>query len=130
MRRRSGGLGSGWLWRVGVLLLGAALAQSGCKGGTGRAPPAGPPPTDVAPAMTAIVADFRGVMTLLADEPGADDPATTVAWLLAGDQHDRLEALGARVAGDAAAAAAFLDQLEGAPAYHDADKLAFRDLLA
>ena len=32
--------------------------------------------------MTAIVADFRGVIVLLADEPAADDPATTVAWLL------------------------------------------------
>ncbi len=80
--------------------------------------------------MAAIVADFRGVIALLADEPGTDDPATTVAWLVAGQQHDRLEALGARVAADPAATAAFLDQLEGAPAFHDADKLAFRDLLA
>jgi peptidoglycan/xylan/chitin deacetylase (PgdA/CDA1 family)/uncharacterized caspase-like protein len=108
----------------------ALLLLSACKGSSGPAPAAAPQPPDVAPAMTAIVADFRGVIALLADEPGAEDPATTVAWLLVGVEHDRLEALGARVAGDAAASAAFLDQLEAAPAYHDADKLVFRDLLA
>ena len=114
-----------WLW-AGMLL---GVVASGCKHAATPPPPA-PPVTDVAPAMAAIVADFRGMIALLADEPGTDDPAATVAWLLAGQQHDRLEELGARISADPAAAAAFLDQLEGAPAFHDADKLAFRDLLA
>jgi len=117
-------------------LLGAWLfSLSGCKGGSGSAPPSAPPPAaDAGPAMatamTAIVADFRGVVALLADEPGAEDPAITVAWLLAGAEHDRLEALGARIVAEPAAATAFLEQLETAPAFHDADKLVFRDLLS
>jgi peptidoglycan/xylan/chitin deacetylase (PgdA/CDA1 family)/uncharacterized caspase-like protein len=120
--------------RPSVLTGALLLLLSGCKGGAGSAPVAAPPVADVGPAvaaaMVAIVADFRGVIALLADEPGPDAPATTVAWLLAGDQHDRLEALGARVSAEPAVAAAFLDQLETAPAFHDADKLAFRDLLS
>ncbi len=116
-------------------LLGASLLLAACKAGSGPAPapataPPAPPATDVASAMDAIVADFRGVIALLADEPGAGDPATTVAWLIAGDQHERLEALSARVVAEPAAATAFLDRLEAAPAFHDADKLAFRDLLS
>lgn len=122
-------------FRSSALLVASLLLLAGCKGvGAGSAPPAAPPAADVGPAvataMTAIVADFRGVIALLADEPGSDAPATTVAWLVAGDQHDRLEALGARVSAEPAVASAFLDQLETAPAFHDADKLAFRDLLS
>ena len=117
------------LWRC----LWAAAVLVGCKNASAPPqppPPAPPPAAEVAAAMAAIVGDFRGVIGLLADEPGVDDRATIVAWLLAEQEHDRLEAFGARVTADAGVTAAFLAELEGAPALHDADKLAFRDLLS
>jgi peptidoglycan/xylan/chitin deacetylase (PgdA/CDA1 family)/Flp pilus assembly protein TadD len=83
----------------------------------------------VATDVSAIVADFRGVVALVADEAGADDRAVTVARLLFQDSHERLDALAARAAADPAVATALLDQLESDASLHDADKLAFRDLL-
>jgi peptidoglycan/xylan/chitin deacetylase (PgdA/CDA1 family)/uncharacterized caspase-like protein/Flp pilus assembly protein TadD len=115
--------------RVG-LCLAVVLISAACKRDAAprRAAPA-PPATDVAPAMDAVVTDFRGIVALLAGDSEPGDRQTTVAWLLAEANRDRLDALAARMAADPAAAAAFLDKLEGDASLHDADKLAFRDQL-
>ncbi|HEX3903461.1 MAG TPA: polysaccharide deacetylase family protein [Polyangia bacterium] len=116
---------------VGLLLV-------ACKGPAHPPPlaPAGPAVASVAvasvavvPTMDAVVTDFRGVIALLAGDTEPGDKATTVAWLLAEANDERLAALGPRLAGDPAAEAAFLDKLEGDAMLHDADKLAFRDQL-
>ncbi|HLK91427.1 MAG TPA: polysaccharide deacetylase family protein [Polyangia bacterium] len=119
---------------AGLCLLAAVAAapSAGCKRGAAPVPlaPSVPrPATDVAPAMDAVVTDFRGIVALLAGDPEPGDRQTTVAWLLAEANRDRLDALAARMAADPTAAAAFLDKLEGDAALHDADKLAFRDQL-
>jgi len=88
------------------------------------------PPIDVAATMHAMVGDFRGVVALLADEPADDDKATMVARMLFQQGHERGDALAERLATDAAARATFLDRLENDATFRDADKLAFRDLLA
>ena len=88
------------------------------------------PPIDVTATMHAMVGDFRGVVALLADEPADDDKATMVARMLFQQGHERGDALAERLATDAAARTTFLDRLENDSTFRDADKLAFRDLLA
>jgi peptidoglycan/xylan/chitin deacetylase (PgdA/CDA1 family)/uncharacterized caspase-like protein/predicted TPR repeat methyltransferase len=108
-----------------LALLSGFAVVAGCK--QPSAPRA--PRVDVAAAMQAAVADFRGVIALLADEPAADDKATLAAWLLFQQNEERLAALHDALAADEPARGAFLDKLESDPALRDADKLAFRDLL-
>ena len=120
--------------RLARLPIIAGLLLVACKG-PAHPPPLAPavaavPAVAVAPTMDAVVTDFRGVIALLAGDTEPGDQATTVAWLLAEANHDRLDELGARMAVDPAAEAAFLDKLESDAALHDADKLAFRDQLA
>jgi peptidoglycan/xylan/chitin deacetylase (PgdA/CDA1 family)/uncharacterized caspase-like protein/Flp pilus assembly protein TadD len=103
----------------------ALLSLVGCK--QGAAPRASR--VDVGAAMQAVVADYRGVIALLADEPAADDKATLAAWLLFQANEERLASLGGALAADEPARTAFLDELESDPALRDADKLAFRELL-
>ena len=105
-------------------LLLAVLVSLACR----RAPVA--PPIDVTATMHAMVGDFRGVVALLADEPADDDKATMVARMLFQQSHERGDALAERLATDAAARTTFLDRLESDATFRDADKLAFRDLLA
>ena len=81
-------------------------------------------------AMQAVVADFRGVIVLLADEPAPEDRATLVAWLLFHDSQERLAALRDAAAAEESVRSTFLDRLESDPGLRDADKLAFRDVLA
>ena len=102
------------------------VLAAGCK----RGPAARPPSVDVAATMQAVVTDFRGVIALLADEPAPEDKATLVAWLLFQQNEERLAALAGAVTADETARSAFLDRLESDPALRDADKLAFRDVLA
>ena len=80
--------------------------------------------------MYAMVDDFRGIVTLIADESTEDDRATMIARILFQQSHERGDALAERLATDAAARTTFLDKLESDPTFRDADKLAFRDLLA
>jgi peptidoglycan/xylan/chitin deacetylase (PgdA/CDA1 family)/uncharacterized caspase-like protein len=80
--------------------------------------------------VAAAVADFRGIVALLADEPAEDDRALTVARLLARDEQEKLDAIGERAAADPSATSALLDVLEKSADLHDADKLPFRDTLA
>ncbi len=91
--------------------------------------PAPPAPVDVVATMDAVVADYRGTIALLAGDSEPGDKATTVAWLLAEANHDRLDTLAARMASDPATQVRFLDKLENDATLHDADKLAFRDQL-
>jgi peptidoglycan/xylan/chitin deacetylase (PgdA/CDA1 family)/uncharacterized caspase-like protein/TolA-binding protein len=115
-------------WTLIGLSLCATFAFGACKrGGPPTAPAAAA--VDVAPVMDAVVTDFRGIVALLAGDTEPGDQPTTVAWLLAEANRDRLDGLAARLAGDPAAEAAFLDKLERDGALHDADKLAFRDQL-
>ena len=109
----------------------AGLVLVACKVGVGVVPPAPPvlAPVDVVATMDAVVADFRGTIALLAGDTEPGDKATTVAWLLAEANHDRLDALAARMASDPATQGRFLDKLENDATLHDADKLAFRDQL-
>lgn len=107
----------------------AILISTGCKRGVRPQPAPSRAAAEVASAMDAVVTDFRGIVALLAGDTEPGDRQTTVAWLLAEANHDRLDALAARMAAEPAAAAAFLDKLEGDAALHDADKLAFRDQL-
>jgi peptidoglycan/xylan/chitin deacetylase (PgdA/CDA1 family)/uncharacterized caspase-like protein len=116
---------------LGLCLL-VILTTTGCKQST-RTPSAAPDASrtaaEVASAMDAVVTDFRGVVALLAGETEPGDRQTTVAWLLAESNRDRLDALAAKMAAEPAAATTFLDKLERDAALHDADKLAFRDQL-
>jgi peptidoglycan/xylan/chitin deacetylase (PgdA/CDA1 family)/uncharacterized caspase-like protein len=116
---------------LGLSLL-AVLIAPGCKREAtpqAAAPDNSRAAAEVGSAMDAVVTDFRGIVALLAGDTEAGDRQTTVAWLLAEANRDRLDALAARMAADPAAAGAFLDKLEGDAALHDADKLAFRDQL-
>src|SRR6185437_10385342 len=87
---------------VGLCLLAvvAAVPSAGCKRGTAPQPAAPRPAADVAPAMDAVVTDFRGIVALLAGDSEPGDRQTTVAWLLADANRDRLDALAARMAAD------------------------------
>ena len=109
----------------------AGLVLAACKG------PAHPPPlapavaaVAVAPTMDAIVTDFRGVIALLADEPGAETrrppspgcsptPSTIgwKRWARASPPSQRQRRRSST-------------SWRAMPAFHDADKLAFRDLLS
>jgi peptidoglycan/xylan/chitin deacetylase (PgdA/CDA1 family)/uncharacterized caspase-like protein len=109
------------IWRAS---LGAALAA-----GLAAAAPAQPPPDTVQP----IVDACRKIIVLL-DESGAPDESArrrreVVARVLFQENEERLGALGEALGTDAGRVAAFLDVLEKGADLHDADKLAFRDLV-
>ena len=70
---------------AGTVVLALLLAPA-CKRGAKPSAPV----VDVAATMQAVVADFRGVIVLLADEPAADDKATVVARLLFQENEERL----------------------------------------
>jgi peptidoglycan/xylan/chitin deacetylase (PgdA/CDA1 family)/uncharacterized caspase-like protein len=91
----------------------------------------------------AIVDDYRRIIALLADSPTADaDPerASMVGRYLFFRNLERANALGARLASALSGAATssgapaevtrFLDDVEDNAEYRDADKLAFKELLA
>ena len=80
--------------------------------------------------MDAAVRDFRATLLLLADAPEPNDPVVTAAWLLRERNQERLDGLSGRVLGGEATASAFLAKLESDAGFHDADKLAFADILA
>jgi len=80
--------------------------------------------------MPAVVANFRGIIALLADEPDGDDRRALVARLLFQDNEELLASLHDAAAASEPLRSAFLDKLESDPALRDADKLAFRDVLA
>jgi peptidoglycan/xylan/chitin deacetylase (PgdA/CDA1 family)/uncharacterized caspase-like protein len=92
---------------------------------------------DLPARMDAIVQRFRQVIVLTSDESTLDEvtrlQVKTIAWMLFEENHQDLAALSAEF-GDAAklnrpSALAFLDRLENANLYRDADKLAFHDAL-
>ncbi len=141
MRVRSG---------LAIALVIAALAD-GCgrratptPGGTAEpVPPATAPPSSIstgsspAPVLTRdlqeIVDRFRKIVVLVEDQadldPKSREQATTVGRLLFQENHQALVALTARLRASPTAAADFLKDLEGSVELHDADKLAFRDLV-
>jgi peptidoglycan/xylan/chitin deacetylase (PgdA/CDA1 family)/uncharacterized caspase-like protein/photosystem II stability/assembly factor-like uncharacterized protein len=96
-------------------------------------------PTEAARAdIGPIVEAFRKIVVLLEAEdslPPADrERARLVGWILFEENRARVEALGRRLAAEAARGAlagpaAFLDDLERDPDLWDADKLVFKDLL-
>ena len=105
----------------------ALLLAAGCK--RAPTPPAGLH-IDVAAAAQRVVANFRGIIALLADDAAAEDRAVLVARLLSQENEERLSSIRAVVTADEGLRSAFLDMLESNPALRDADKLAFRDVLA
>ena len=105
----------------------ALLLAAGCK--RAPTPPAGLH-IDVAAAAQRVVANFRGIIALLADDAAGEDRAVLVARLLSQENEERLSSIRAVVTADEGLRSAFLDMLESNPALRDADKLAFRDVLA
>src|SRR5437868_1043275 len=96
-------------WVLGM----AALAAGACRRTAPPPPPAPAPP--VADVVASVVADFRGVVVLLADGDSGDARPTTVARMLHEHAREALEALAARVAADGAAAGELLGLLEASP---------------
>ena len=86
--------------------------------------------TELVEQLDRIVRDYRATIVLLADEPEAGAPETTVAWLV----HERMEAaiaaLAQRMSQSSAAREVMLGKLESEPTWRDGDRLAFKDLLA
>jgi peptidoglycan/xylan/chitin deacetylase (PgdA/CDA1 family)/tetratricopeptide (TPR) repeat protein len=108
------------LWVV-LSLAGPAVAQSSAS-----AP-------DVAHQADAIVATYRQIIVLTADDTALDDVhrehVSILGRILFQQNQDRLMALSAALAVDPKRQSIFLDRLEKSPEYHDADKLVFRELL-
>ena len=76
-----------------------------------------------------IVRDHRATIVLLADEPVAGAPETTVAWLVHERMQESLDALSERLGLSPAGREIFLGRLENEPTWRDGDKLAFKDVL-
>jgi peptidoglycan/xylan/chitin deacetylase (PgdA/CDA1 family)/uncharacterized caspase-like protein len=80
-----------------------------------------------------IVATFRKIIVLVEDDaslnPATGERAITLGRLLYYQNDERLSALGESLSADLTALPTFLARLESYPEYHDADKLAFRDML-
>lgn len=91
-----------------------------------------PGQSTVAQAADNIVANYRRIIVLM-DDPSLDaakkERAVILARMLFEQNVENLEGLRAAVVSDPVKLGAFLDRLETGPDYHDADKLAFRDLL-
>lgn len=92
-----------------------------------------PNPVPVARTSDNVVANFRKVIVLMEDDPSLDaakkERTVILARMLFEQNEENLEGLRSAVIADPAKLGAFLDRLENGPDYHDADKLAFRDLL-
>jgi len=89
--------------------------------------------SSVARVANEIVANFRRVIVLMEDDPSLDaakkERTVILARMLFEQDVENLEGLRASVVADPVKLSAFLDRLETSSDYHDADKLAFRDLL-
>jgi len=92
-----------------------------------------PGQTSVVQTADNVVANYRKVIVLMEDDPSLDaakkERTVILARMLFEQNEENLEGLRAAVVSDPVKLSAFLDQLETGPDYHDADKLAFRDLL-
>jgi len=88
---------------------------------------------DVAAQADAIVKTYRQIIVLTEDDDALDDAQrehiSLLGRVLFQQNEERLATLGSALRSDSTRAAAFLGRLESHPDYHDADKLAFRDLL-
>jgi hypothetical protein len=88
---------------------------------------------DVAAQADEVVATYRKIIVLVADDgsagPADDEHAITLGRLFYYENEERLSALRERLIADGPALPAFLERLESNGNYHDADKLAFRELL-
>jgi peptidoglycan/xylan/chitin deacetylase (PgdA/CDA1 family) len=111
-----------------VVLAALALALAGC----GRASADGP--AAAAPELPAVVKAHRQVIALLDEGNGlaaADRPrADVLARVIFHENRERLDRLQEGFASDRTALLAALDYVENGQDLRDADKLAFRDLLA
>ncbi len=85
---------------------------------------------DLIDKLDRIVHDHRATIVLLADEPVAGVPETTVAWLVHERMQEGLDALSERLSLSPAGREIFLGRLENEPTWRDGDKLAFKDLLS
>src|SRR5258708_39305661 len=92
-----------------------------------------PGPVPVAQTADNVVANYRRVIVLMENDPSLDAAkkvrTVILARMLFEQNEENLEGLRAAVVSDPAKLSAFLDRLQTGPDYHDADKLAFRDLL-
>jgi peptidoglycan/xylan/chitin deacetylase (PgdA/CDA1 family)/TolA-binding protein len=120
-----------------VLLVLLCLACSRPAEAPAPKPPA-PPPVAPAPRpapasnvtslVEDVVRDFRRVVLLTSGE-GVDERRRFTAWMVHQRNQEHLESLEDLVVNEPGARDAFLMALEASPALHDADKLAFRDVL-
>ena len=80
-----------------------------------------------------IVGNFRKIIVLMEDDASIDGPKkeriTTIARMLFEQNLERMASLQAGMGNTPAKLNSFLDHLETSADYHDADKLAFRELL-
>ena len=99
--------------------------------------PASPATAQVAQQQDAIVANFRKIIVLTENEDGLDDATRghvlTVGRMLFEQNAVRLTQLSGVLAGELSGSGfpmteAFLDRVENYSDYHDADKLAFRNI--
>jgi len=131
---------------VAAVALGAAAACGDRGASTVAAAPQAAPPASVgaatsapspAPALArdlqAIVDRFRKIVVLVEDQSGFDTAARgqadMVGRLLFQENHQAMTALAGRLLASPAAVGTFLDDLERSAELHDADKLAFRDVM-
>ncbi|MBZ5524476.1 MAG: polysaccharide deacetylase family protein [Acidobacteriia bacterium] len=80
-----------------------------------------------------VVGNYRRIIVLMEDDASIDaakkDRITTLARMLFEQNLERLAGLHGGIGADRAQLDSFLDHLESSADYHDADKLAFRELL-
>ena len=124
---------------VALLVAGAAWYLMSRRPGpvAPPAPQAVPAPVPIAQKLDDIVANFRKIIVLTANEDSLDEAlrgrVLTVGRLLFDQNTTRINelsgALGKELTGTAfPLTEAFLDRVENNPEYHDADKLAFRNV--
>src|SRR5215469_6207413 len=90
-------------------------------------------PSDLSRQADAIVATYRQIIVLTADDGALDDArrerVSVLGRIFFQQNQDRLAALSSSLAADPKKQTSFLDRLENNADYHDADKLVFRELL-
>src|SRR6516162_4486512 len=88
---------------------------------------------DLSRQADAIVATYRQIIVLTADDAALDDAqrehVSILGRIFFQQNQDRLAALSSALAADPKLQLSFLNRLENSPDYHDADKLVFRELL-
>lgn len=104
---------------------------------SGSQPSPAASPAQTAQQLDQIVGTYRKIIVVMEDEASLDEMnrerVSIIGRVLFQQNQEQLSALSAALSADlvqssSAAVEAFLDRVENSPDYHDADKLAFRDV--